>query len=218
MVPIFHAKLFITELAERLFKTLQSLDTHFEIIFVNDASPDGSGAVATQLGKKIPNIKVINLPRRLGQRRALLAGIEAAQYSVIITMDDDLEHPPEAIPCLMDALAHGHDLVYAVPSLRPRNQIRNWASTVALRFLSRLAFLKLPPTAFRAFDARLYRRNSLKQSLPLDLVLGHASQHACGLTVPYGSSARCSNYGLVTLIQEALIILFQILKWRLSKQ
>ena len=66
----------------------------------------------------------INLMRNYGQHNATLCGIRAAQFDVIITMDDDLQHPPEEIPHLLAKLAEGYDVVYGIPRQRPHSWVR----------------------------------------------------------------------------------------------
>ena len=66
--------------------------------------------------------------RNYGQHNALLCGIRAARYDVVVTMDDDLQHPPEEIPQLLAKLAEGYDVVYGAPRERPHGLLRNLAS------------------------------------------------------------------------------------------
>jgi undecaprenyl-phosphate 4-deoxy-4-formamido-L-arabinose transferase len=81
---------------------------------VNDGSLDHSWETITQLAHKNPHVSGINLMRNYGQHNALLAGIRQAQYEIIVTMDDDLQHPPEELPKLLAELQKGYDVVYGV--------------------------------------------------------------------------------------------------------
>ena len=86
-----------------------------EIILVNDGSRDRSWEIISELSSRFPAVRGLNLMRNYGQHNALLCGIRAAKYDVIVTMDDDLQHPPEEIPRLLEQLEQGFDVVYGAP-------------------------------------------------------------------------------------------------------
>src|SRR5262249_41634081 len=88
----------------------------------------GSWGVIQELVMSYPNVHGINLMRNYGQHNALLCGIRAARYDVVITMDDDLQHPPAEIPKLLEKLAEGYDVVYGTPRTLPHSLWRNLLS------------------------------------------------------------------------------------------
>jgi undecaprenyl-phosphate 4-deoxy-4-formamido-L-arabinose transferase len=104
VVPVYRSETILPELARRLAEVLPTLTEHYELVLVNDSSPDGSWDVISRLASQHPWIHAINLMRNYGQHNALLCGIRAAQYAILVTMDDDLQHPPEEIPKLLTVL------------------------------------------------------------------------------------------------------------------
>jgi glycosyltransferase involved in cell wall biosynthesis len=105
----------LNELVHQLSITLPQVASAYEVILVNDASRDRSWDVIARLAGEHSWIRGIHLMRNFGQQNALLAGIRAARYDVIVTMDDDLQHPPDQIPLLLAKLEEGHDVVYGTP-------------------------------------------------------------------------------------------------------
>jgi glycosyltransferase involved in cell wall biosynthesis len=130
VIPVYGSELVLPELVERLKNTLSLLTRTCELILVNDGSPDGSWEVISGLAQRNSWIRPINLMRNYGQHNALLCGIRASQYGVIVTMDDDLQHPPEEIPKLLGMLARGHDVVYGTPQREQHGLGRDIASVI----------------------------------------------------------------------------------------
>jgi len=127
VVPVYNAERSLGELVQRLLGTLKARATRFEIVLVNDGSRDSSWRVITELASAHPEVRGIALMRNYGQQNALLAGIRAAREPIIVTLDDDLQHPPEEIPRLLDAL-EGHDVVYGAPDRHAQGMLRGVAS------------------------------------------------------------------------------------------
>src|SRR5208337_3907948 len=134
VVPVYRSEAILPDLVQRLSQVLPSLAEQFELVFVNDCSPDRSWDVISDLAGKYPWIHPINLMRNYGQHNALLCGIRAARYDVIVTMDDDLQHPPEEIPKLLQVLAGGYDVVYGTPEREQHGLGRDFASWGTNRF------------------------------------------------------------------------------------
>jgi glycosyltransferase involved in cell wall biosynthesis len=93
VIPVYNSELILHELAQRLESVLSEITPDYEIVFVDDSSPDSSRNVICQLALQSPRIRALSLMRNYGQHNALLCGIRAARYGVIVTMDDDLQHP-----------------------------------------------------------------------------------------------------------------------------
>jgi len=127
VVPVYNAEGRFQILADRVAAALVGYD--FELILVNDGSVDGSWHEIVAISEN-PRIRGIDLMRNYGQHNALLAGIRAAEKQMIVTIDDDLQNPPEEIPRLVDALSHA-DLVYGVPVERQHGRFRNLGTTLA---------------------------------------------------------------------------------------
>ena len=130
VVPVFNSEATLKELVERLKTTLSGYIEDFEVILVNDGSRDSSWKVITELVGQNGNVNAINLMHNYGQHNALLAGIERARYDSIITIDDDLQHPPEEIPKLLEKLGEGFDVVYGKEINRIHNTWRNLGSKI----------------------------------------------------------------------------------------
>lgn len=153
VVPVYRSETLLPELVQRLENVLNRVAPSYELVMVNDSSPDGSWAVVCQLAERHPRIHPINLMRNYGQHNALLCGIRAAQYDVIITLDDDLQHPPEEIPKLLAVLSQGFDVVYGTPQQEEHGILRDLASLVTKMALQNAmgAAIARQVSAFRAF-------------------------------------------------------------------
>lgn len=157
VIPVYNSAAILPTLIARLETILPQIAAEYEVILVNDGSPDNSWDIIKRLAENRPWLRGILLMRNYGQHNALLAGIRRAQGEVIITMDDDLQHPPEEISKLLSELEKGYDVVYGVPQAETHSWIRNLAS----RFLKWLigVMLDIPHIprsgAFRAFRAQV---------------------------------------------------------------
>src|SRR2546426_85320 len=128
IVPVYNSEAILPKLLERLEQVLTSLECEHEVVLVNDASSDQSWRVIQELCARHHRLTGINLMRNYGQHNALLCGIRAARWEIIITMDDDLQHPPEEIPKLLAKLREGFDVVYGFPEQQQHGLVRNVAS------------------------------------------------------------------------------------------
>src|SRR5258706_7380241 len=157
VVPVYRGEKLVEPLVERLGKALPTFAEKHEIILVNDGSPDGSWSVIEQLVKKYKGVRGIRLMRNYGQHNATLCGVRLARYDVIITMDQDLQHPPEDIHLLLAELEKGFDVVYGSPRKLPQSFIRNLLTANIKRILANI--MGVPSvkniSAFRAFPAHL---------------------------------------------------------------
>ena len=115
VIPVYNSEDTLDELISRLNQVLPAISQMYETILVNDGSSDQSWNTITRLSQDQPGVRGINLMRNYGQHNALLCGVRAAQYEIIVTLDDDLQHPPEEIPKLLPPLARGYDVVYGTP-------------------------------------------------------------------------------------------------------
>ncbi len=130
VIPVYNSEQSLPPLLERLAQVLPTLTESYEVILVNDGSRDKSWAVLTSLAPQYPFVRAINMMRNYGQHNALLCGIRQAKGDIIVTMDDDLQHPPEEIHKLLDKLAEGYDVVYGTPHQEGHGFLRDLASQV----------------------------------------------------------------------------------------
>jgi undecaprenyl-phosphate 4-deoxy-4-formamido-L-arabinose transferase len=128
VVPVFNSEAILPVLVTRIEPVLRTSAHHFELILVNDGSSDGSWRVICDLAARHDWIHGVNLMRNYGQHNALLCGIRLARYDSLVTIDDDLQHPPEEIPKLFELLEQGYDVVYGTPVRENHGLLRNAAS------------------------------------------------------------------------------------------
>jgi len=157
VVPVYRSREIWPELVRRLADVLPTLADHYELIMVNDCSPDNSWEVISRLAEQHSWIHPINLMRNYGQHNALLCGIRSAQYGLIITMDDDLQHPPEEISKLLAVIDEGNDVVYGRPAQEQHGVLRDLASWMTKLALQNVmgAEIARNVSAFRAFRAEV---------------------------------------------------------------
>jgi undecaprenyl-phosphate 4-deoxy-4-formamido-L-arabinose transferase len=157
IVPVYGSEGMLPELVDRLGQSLPAMAERFELILVNDCSPDRSWEVISRLVDDHSWVHGINLMRNYGQHNALLCGIRSAQYPVIVTIDDDLQHPPEEIPKVLAVLARGYDVVYGTPAQEQHGLLRDIASlTTKLALQSVMgAEIARQVSAFRVFRREL---------------------------------------------------------------
>lgn len=163
VVPVYRGAPTIGELVERVTHVFVELGRPLEIILVNDCSPDNAWEVIEDLAGNNEQVIGLNLIRNFGQHNALLAGIRSARGSVIVTMDDDLQNPPEEIPKLLADLDQGHAVSYGVPAKGQHGLFRDFSSKIAkLALRYGLGFKHASNTsAFRAFRTEL--RDAFKE-------------------------------------------------------
>ncbi len=113
VIPLYKCSAFIEELSGRLIKTLEQINPEFEIIFVNDASPENDWEIVTRLAAADKRIKGINLSRNFGQHYAITAGLDSVKGTWIVVMDGDLQDVPEEITKLYEKAQEGFEVVQA---------------------------------------------------------------------------------------------------------
>ena len=153
VVPVCNSAGSLALLIGALEPVLASHGQAYEVILVDDGSRDSSAKVIDSLSREKPWVRGISLMRNYGQHNALLCGIRSARHAIIVTMDDDLQNPPEEIPRLLAKLAEGFDVVYGTPEKEQHGLLRDLASQVTkLTLQSTLgAETARRVSAFRAF-------------------------------------------------------------------
>jgi undecaprenyl-phosphate 4-deoxy-4-formamido-L-arabinose transferase len=208
VIPVFNSELVLPDLLDRLHQVLTRLGTPFEIILVNDGSRDRSWQVVTKLASKWPAVLGIDLMRNFGQHNALLCGIRAARHSVIVTIDDDLQHPPEEIPRLLAKLAEDYDVVYGTPEREQHGLWRDLASRLTKLTLQQAMGVKggLQISAFRVFRAQLREAfHSFRGThVAIDVLLSWSTNRFTAITVAHQPRrVGTSNYTLLKLVRHA---------------
>jgi glycosyltransferase involved in cell wall biosynthesis len=156
VVPVYCNASTLPELAERVDRSLSRRS--YELVLVDDASPDGSRAAIDALARRDERVRAVRLDRNLGQHRAAMAGLARASGDWTVVMDADLQDPPEAIPSLLEAGQRGYSAVFAGRRGRYESRGRLLSSRVFKRTLALLT--GLPPDAgmFLALDEGMRAR------------------------------------------------------------
>jgi undecaprenyl-phosphate 4-deoxy-4-formamido-L-arabinose transferase len=212
VIPVYNGQETITPLVERLGKVLPGISDSYEVVLVCDGSPDQSWQVIEALAARYPWVAGIQMMRNYGQHNALLCGVRAARYEAIVTMDDDLQNPPEEIPVLLKKLEEGYDVVFGVPKKMSQTWWRNAASVFSKRVVSFVMGTKAinDITSYRIFRTHLRQAFEFYQGpdLLLDVLLTWGTDRFA--TTPVDEQPRTigkSNYNLMKLIKMALTLL-----------
>ena len=212
VVPVYNAQSTLRPLYEQLVQQLEPHQSAFEIILVEDCGSDGSWAVIRQLAEEDDRVVGLRLSRNYGQHNALLCGIRAAKHDVIVTMDDDLQNPPDQIPILLAELEKGYDVVYGVPDQEQHGLLRDLASK-ATKAALRIAIgveVAGQVSAFRAFRSELREAfvDYRSPSVSIDVLLTWGTTNFSSVVVKHEMrSVGRSNYTLLRLINHAFTVL-----------
>ena len=118
IVPMYNEQESVGPLYQAIVAAVTPLGYSFEMVFVDDGSADRTVAVATELARNDPRLRIVKFRRNYGQTAALQAGIQQATGEVIVTLDGDLQNDPLDIPTLVQKLDEGYDLVHGWRKLR----------------------------------------------------------------------------------------------------
>jgi undecaprenyl-phosphate 4-deoxy-4-formamido-L-arabinose transferase len=210
VVPVYKGESFIEPLVAQLSKTLPTFSKQYEIILVNDGSPDNSWPLIQELASKSDCVRGISMMRNYGQHNATLCGVRVARYEVVVTMDQDLQHPPQEIPLLLAKLEEGYDVVYGAPRKLPQALWRNVMTAGIKWILAKV--IGLPSvhnvSAFRAFRTNLREAfsNFQSPSLILDVLLSWGTTRFTSVPVNIVQAER-TNYNFTMLVRTAMLIL-----------
>jgi undecaprenyl-phosphate 4-deoxy-4-formamido-L-arabinose transferase len=212
VVPVYNSELTLSELVDRLGNVLPRLTDEYELILVNDGSHDQSWTIVRQLADSHAWVHGIDLMRNYGQHSALLVGIREARNDVIVTMDDDLQNPPEEIPLLLEKLNEGHDVVYGSPQKMRQSVWRNIASVFTKLALKSAMGIETARqvSAFRAF--RTILRNAFESYqggyVSIDVLLTWATKRFSAVNVKHSPREKgVSNYTFWKLVTHAINML-----------
>lgn len=144
VVPLCNEELNLPTLHLRLSATMRRLAIPYEIIYVDDGSTDQTGEMIRELNSQDSVVKAVFLSRNFGHQAALCAGIEAASGQAVVTIDGDLQDPPELIPEMLDRWNDGYQIVYARRRKRQENPFKQAACFLFYRVLHSLAEISIP--------------------------------------------------------------------------
>ncbi|MEC9095091.1 MAG: glycosyltransferase family 2 protein [Planctomycetota bacterium] len=161
VVPCYRSGDWLADLARRVKSAMATREWTYELILVNDSSPDMTWQAIQEIAGSDENVRGINLAFNTGQFRTTFCGIQEAKGEIVVTMDDDLQQPPEEIPMLVDALQADEniDAVLATFTVKKHRLFRNVGSAV-MNTLFRLSYGKpkdIRSTTFRAMRSQLVK-------------------------------------------------------------
>jgi glycosyltransferase involved in cell wall biosynthesis len=158
VIPCYNSEKSLTELNKRLIQSLSNMNINYEIIYINDCSKDNTLNVLKKLSEQSPQIKVIDLMFNIGQFRALYCGLETAKGEFIVTMDDDLQHPPKEIKKLYNRIKNDEtiDAVFGKYITKEHSTVRNLGSSF-IKFINEKVYNKPKHLTMSAF--RIMRKN-----------------------------------------------------------
>jgi len=189
IVPVYNEEASLPDLVRRIASTLagEAERYEYEVIFVNDGSTDRSDAVLEDICRN-SIFKSVTFTRNFGHQTALLAGLQFATGDVLITIDSDLQDPPEVIPSLLRGFERGFDVVHAVRSQRlGEGRLKKWFATIFYRFFQRAVNFEVPVDSG---DFRLISRRVKEQVI----AASESSQYLRGQIAWFGYSSTSVQY------------------------
>lgn len=209
VIPVYRAEQTLIELHRQLSAAMAQITSVFEIIFVEDGGGDGSWPIIERLAYEDHRVRGIRMSRNYGQHNALLCGIRAAKHSIVLTMDDDLQHPVSEIGPMLAALTPEYDVVYGAPQEEQHGLLRNLASRLTKIALAGAmgAETARNVSAFRVFRTRL--RDGFQEyrspSVSIDVLLTWTTTRFTTLKVRHELRAKgVSGYTTGKLIRHAV--------------
>jgi len=207
VIPVYNEEKTLPIMFGRLIPVMDTYGKPYEVIFVNDGSKDGSQKVLAELFNKRPDvIRVVQFMRNYGQHPAIMAGFEHVRGEVVVTLDCDLQNPPEDIPKLLKLIEEGHDVVGGIRARRQDLAWRKFVSKISNIVRARITNINMTD---HGCMLRAYRRTIIDQIVEC----GDASPFITALAqtlaanpaeIEVGHEERAageSNYNLYKLIR-----------------
>lgn len=213
VIPVFNSSKIVSDTVSSVRSFFIKHGHSFEVILVNDGSKDDSWSVISQLAKEYDEVKAINLLKNYGQHSANLCGFREAAGDYVITMDDDLQNPPDEIAKLIDASLEGYDLIIGKFESKQHSSFRRVGSRF-VGWLNRKVFEvedDLVLSNFRMIRRdvvdRVCKESSVSPYIP-GLVLKHSSNRSNVLVKHSARAVGESNYTLRKILRLVFTILF----------
>jgi undecaprenyl-phosphate 4-deoxy-4-formamido-L-arabinose transferase len=209
VIPVYRAEQTLFDLYCQLSDAMSKVSSVFEIIFVEDGGGDGSWPIIEDLARADHRVRGIRMSRNYGQHNALLCGIRAAKHDIILTMDDDLQHPVSEIASMLAALKPEYDVVYGAPQEEQHGLLRDLASRLTKMALasSMGAETARNVSAFRVFRSRLREgfQEYRSPSVSIDVLLTWTTTRFTAIKVRHVPRAKgVSGYTPGKLIRHAV--------------
>jgi glycosyltransferase involved in cell wall biosynthesis len=213
VVPVFNSVDVVGTTIDRITEVFENAGLRHQLVLVNDGSRDGSWELIAERARTSPHIVALNLLRNYGQHHANLAGMREASGDYVITMDDDLQNPPDQALLLIDEAMHGHDVVFGRFEQKQAAGYRRIGSRL-ITLVNRRVFGQPPDLAVSNF--RILRRDVVERICESrtahPYITGQALMYSNNVTDvlvrhdprPVGTS----NYGMRRILSLVLAILF----------
>ena len=213
VVPVYNSVQVVGRTVDRIVEVFEEAGLAFELILVNDGSRDGSWDVIAGRARSHPHLVALDLLRNYGQHHANLAGLREASGDYVITMDDDLQNPPDQALVLVDAAMAGHDVVFGRFERKQAAGYRRLGSRV-ITLINRRVFGQ--PSDLEVSNFRILRRDVVDRICASrtanPYITGQALLYSSNRAdVPVRHEARAvgsSSYSLVKIARLVLTILF----------
>jgi undecaprenyl-phosphate 4-deoxy-4-formamido-L-arabinose transferase len=143
VVPVYNEESNLAPLMARLYPAVEATGKSFEILFTNDGSRDRSLEILRGMVSQYPGVKVVEFNGNFGQHMAILAAFEMSQGQIVITLDADLQNPPEEIPRLVAEIEKGYDVVGTIRQMRQDSLFRKLASRIVNITTNKMTGMKM---------------------------------------------------------------------------
>jgi len=220
VIPVYNSEKIVGETIDRTVEELESQNWDYEIILVNDNSPDKSWQVLEEKANQNPKLIAINLLKNYGQHMAIYCGFNYASGHYIVTMDDDLQNPPEEIVKLVEKALEGYDVVYGKFQQKAHSTYRRYGSRI-IEQMNRRIFHQPPGltvTNFRLIHQDVIQRiRNYHTNYPYitGLSLMFSSHRANVIVEHHPRKVGKSNYNLIRIARLVSQILFNYSSWPL---
>jgi glycosyltransferase involved in cell wall biosynthesis len=222
VIPVYNSEKSLRELYSRIKMEFESISNNYEIIFIDDFSRDGSWKVLEDLQQKDSRVKIIHFIRNYGQHNATLCGFNHVRGEYVITLDDDLQNPPEEIPKLLDKISEGFLVVYGKYPPVHSSIVGNLLSTIFQKIIHKI--LLIPDSIFLSSFA-VYKKEVVRnmvavrssypflfglmsKSAPINKITNTEVKHVA-------RKDGSSNYGLIKYFKYSLNLMINYSSWPL---
>jgi len=212
LIPVYNSEDIVKDTVGQIVAEMTKNELQFEIVLVNDGSPDNSWEKLVELSQEYPQARAINLLKNYGQHSAVICAMANAKGDYMVTMDDDLQNPPAELIKLIEKINEGYDLVFAKFHQKKHSSFRKLGTNV-INYINGKVFHKpkdITLTNFRIFKRKVAERAvSYKTNHPYipGLLLMHASKIANVYTEHHARQIGTSNYSIwkiLTLVSRLL--------------
>lgn len=226
IIPVYNEEAMLPALFARLYPTLDALNTSYEVLFINDGSHDQSAALLKEQFLTRPDVtRVILFNTNHGQHLAIMAGFEYCRGERVVTLDADLQNPPEEIGKLLAAMDCGHDYVGSIRQTREDSLWRHIASKLMNRIRERITHIKMTDQGcmLRAYSRSIAKAVAATREIstyipalaytfaanPTEVIVAHAERAAGESKYPLYKLIRL-NFDLVTGFSLAPLQMFSL--------